>query len=105
MASDMRLSTTPATILVVADDPRARRTLWTTLSSGGCSVIEAKSSGEALPGAPLPKTEKPYSRPPQHPKLPLSFVRFLLPGAQSSARRSDPGFRDTLDPATPPQGR
>jgi two-component system KDP operon response regulator KdpE len=44
----MRLSTTSATILVVADDPRARRTLWTTLSSEGCSVVEAKSGGEAL---------------------------------------------------------
>ena len=44
----MRLSTTSATILVVAYDPRARRTLWTTLSSAGCSVAEAKSGGEAL---------------------------------------------------------
>jgi two-component system, OmpR family, KDP operon response regulator KdpE len=44
----MRLSTTSATILVVADDPRTRRTLWTTLSSEGCSVVEAKSGGEAL---------------------------------------------------------
>jgi two-component system, OmpR family, KDP operon response regulator KdpE len=44
----MRLSMTCATILVVADDPRARRRLWTTLSSEGCSVVEAKSGGEAL---------------------------------------------------------
>ena len=48
MTSHMRLSTTSATILVVADDPRARRTLWTTLSSEGCLVVEAKSGGEAL---------------------------------------------------------
>jgi two-component system, OmpR family, KDP operon response regulator KdpE len=47
-ASDMRLSTTSATILVVADDVLVRRALWTVLSSEGCSMVEAKSGGEAL---------------------------------------------------------
>jgi two-component system, OmpR family, KDP operon response regulator KdpE len=44
----MRLPKTSATILIVADDPRFRRAMWTTLSSEGCSVVEAKSGGEAL---------------------------------------------------------
>ena len=44
----MRLSTTSATILVVADDPRVRRAMYTTLSSEGCSMVEATSGGEAL---------------------------------------------------------
>jgi two-component system KDP operon response regulator KdpE len=39
---------TSATILIVADDPRVRRAMWTTLSSEGCSMVEAKSGGEAL---------------------------------------------------------
>jgi two-component system KDP operon response regulator KdpE len=44
----VRLSTTSATILVVADDPRVLRTIWTTLSSEGCLMVEAKSGGEAV---------------------------------------------------------
>jgi two-component system, OmpR family, KDP operon response regulator KdpE len=44
----MRLSTAFATILIVADDPRVRRALCTTLSSQGCLMGEAKSSAEAL---------------------------------------------------------
>jgi DNA-binding response OmpR family regulator len=44
----MRLAMTSATILIVADDPRVRRAMWTTLSSEGCSMVEAKSGGEAL---------------------------------------------------------
>ena len=44
----MRLSTTSATILVVADDPRVLRTIWTTLSPEGCLMVEAKSGGEAV---------------------------------------------------------
>jgi len=44
----MRLPKTSATILIVADDSRVRRAMWTTLSSEGCSMVEAKSGGEAL---------------------------------------------------------
>ena len=44
----MKVSTTSATILIVADDPRVRRAMWTSLSSQGWSMVEAKSSEEAL---------------------------------------------------------
>jgi two-component system, OmpR family, KDP operon response regulator KdpE len=44
----MRPAITSATILIVADDPRVLRAMWTTLSSEGCSMVEANSGGEAL---------------------------------------------------------
>ena len=48
IASNMRVSSTSATILIVGDDPGVRRALWTTLSSEDWSMIEAKSSEDAL---------------------------------------------------------
>ena len=44
----MRVSTTSATILIVGDDPGFRRALWTTLSSEDWSMVEAKSTEDAL---------------------------------------------------------
>jgi CheY-like chemotaxis protein len=59
----MRLALTPATILIVADDPRVRRAMWTTLSSEGCSMVEARSGGRSLVKTPKDRLEHAIGQP------------------------------------------